>query len=169
MDKVVYLVCGPAGCGKSTWIQNDIAENDAILAEMGEPSDSIWISRDKVRFSLVPEDAPYFSQETRVFHKWIDEINAAISNPIYKHIYADATHLTPSSRRKTLSNLSLGEGVKVIAVNFLVPEEICVAQNAQRTGRALVPESVVRKMCHDFVPAGSGENFNFYFNVERGE
>lgn len=41
----LYLMCGDAGCGKSTWIKNHIDEND------------VHISRDVIRYSMLePND-----------------------------------------------------------------------------------------------------------------
>ena len=42
--KKVYLLSGPPASGKSTWIREHMTPH------------SEWISRDKVRFSIVKED-----------------------------------------------------------------------------------------------------------------
>lgn len=169
METCLYIMCGPAGCGKSTWIKEDMAYNDGVLAEIGEPGSSIVISRDAVRFSLISDEDEYFAKENLVFDTFVKQINKAIYNPKYDHIYIDATHLTKGSRRKLLNDIAYEE-CHVVAVNFYVPEEIVVAQNAQRTGRALVPEDVVRNMCRSFVPAtAEEEGIDFVLEVRREE
>ena len=54
--KILYIMCGPAGGGKSTWVREH-AINDGCAV----------VSRDAVRFSMVKENEPYFSQETNVY------------------------------------------------------------------------------------------------------
>lgn len=96
------------------------------------------------------------------------KINAAIRNPRYTHIYVDATHITTGSRNKILSQLKLGEGVRVIGVNFLVNAETVLARNNERTGRARVPEDVVSRMCAQFKPITEEEEFiDFVLNIKE--
>ena len=38
----------------------------------------------------------------------------------------------------------------IVYVVFNVDVDICIAHNANRTGRANVPENVIRNMCRDF-------------------
>ena len=52
VKKKLYLMCGPAGSGKTTWIR-----------EHATPGVSAHISRDRIRFSMVKEDEYYFSRE----------------------------------------------------------------------------------------------------------
>lgn len=57
--KKIYLLCGIPGSGKSTWAKNHLDDN------------SIWISRDLIRFSMVSEEEEYFSKEKEVFKEFI--------------------------------------------------------------------------------------------------
>lgn len=168
MGKTIYILAGPAGCGKSTWAAADVEMNRKVLEEINEPDDSIIISRDVVRFSIITDKDDYFSKETEVFETFVKQINDAIYDSKYGHIYVDATHLSIGSRKKLLNDIAYEE-CHVVGVNFLVNEETVVAQNAQRTGRALVPEDVVRKMCKAFVPISKEvePEFNFVLNIER--
>ena len=75
MIKKIYLLCGCPGSGKSTYAKAHIDDKTA------------WISRDKVRFSMVSEDEEYFSKEKEVFNTFIKEIKKAIKNDLIENIY----------------------------------------------------------------------------------
>lgn len=138
-QKKVFLLSGIPGSGKSTYARRRIAENGGI-----------WISRDAVRFSMVHEDEEYFSREAEVFNEWISQICNALKDPVIENIYIDATHLNDRSREKTLNCLPKDNIEKIINVVFRVPIEVCLQRNASRSGREVVPESVIRNMAKSF-------------------
>ena len=138
-SKRVWLLSGLPGSGKSSWVKQQIAEKGGF-----------WASRDAVRFSMVCEDEPYFERETEVFNAWIAQICEALSNPMAEDIYIDATHLNDRSREKTLNRLPKENINKITNVVFLVPIETCLERNAQRAGREVVPEDVIRNMQKSF-------------------
>lgn len=149
----VFLLAGVPGCGKSTWVQKQI-----------DIYGGVWCSRDNVRFSMVKEDEPYFSQEDRVFQSWIDQIQNAINRG--ENVYIDATHINANSRKKVLRRLQL-KGATLCGVNFLIPPEICYERNAQRTGRARVPDSVVSNFINGFHPINAtNEGFDEVINIK---
>ena len=140
--KKVYLMCGPAGAGKSTWIRNHAT-----------PGTSAHISRDRVRFSMVKEDEYYFSREKEVYMEFVRQICRALAYDTkwVDEIYIDATHLTKKSREKLVSELdSFCPDYELIAVIIKPELEQCIEQNAQRSGRELVPETVIRNMYETF-------------------
>ena len=67
-----------------------------------------------------------------------------------KDVYVDATHLTDKSRNKTKRRLNHKNIDKIVNVIFDVPLEVCLERNAQRTGRATVPEDVIKNMYNSF-------------------
>ena len=64
--KKLFVMCGNPGSGKSTWIQNNLHTFEGYTSV---------VSRDEIRFLLVPEGEDYFSKETEVFQQFVDEIN----------------------------------------------------------------------------------------------
>ena len=134
---ILYILCGPSGCGKSTYVQD------------GNISNSFYISRDEIRFAIVKEDEDYFSHEKEVFRTFVQGIVSCLKNGY--NVIADATHLNEFSRRKLTQaiDMSITE-YEIVYVVFNVDVETCVARNANRTGRANVPENIIRNMCRDF-------------------
>ena len=152
-QKHLYLMCGAAGSGKSTYIESHF-----------KPNEDYVISRDAIRFSLIKDGDEYFSQEDKVFDTFIQYIQEAIDDEnIPKNIYCDATHLTEASRKKVLNKLNL-ENVENITVIVLRPDlKEVLARNERRKGlyRKYVPRSVVKKMYFSFERPEYDKNRNF--------
>jgi predicted kinase len=132
--KRVWILSGCPGSGKSTWVRQRI-----------EQYGGIHCSRDEIRFSLLKEGEDYFAHEDEVFALWLEKVINAINDPEVEDIYVDATHLTEKSRAKVLDELPKGNCF-VTTVFFDVPLETCIKRNDNRTGRAFVPHSVIRRM-----------------------
>lgn len=124
----LYLLCGPAGCGKSTWAKN---RKEKI------------VSRDEIRFKLLGNSTDYFSKEKEVFLEYIANINTSLQNG--EDVIADATHLTPNSRAKVIKKLTAGN-VEIIPVWFNCTLEKCLEQNEHRTGMRYVPPRIITEM-----------------------
>ena len=127
----MYVVIGIPGCGKSTYIQNHIKENEII------------VSRDKIRFSMLKDNDDYFSKESEVYDKFIEQIDAAIA--AQKDVWVDQTSLNRAARNKLFSRLNKKPD-EIIGIYFNVPITIALQRNAQRSGRALVPEDAIHNM-----------------------
>lgn len=136
----LYILCGPSGSGKSTW---------ASTYEGTITKRCSYISRDDIRLSIIKDEEDYFSHEKEVFRRFTSEIVKALK--IGVDVIADATHLNEFSRRKLTQAIDMyTTDYKIIYVVFNVSAGTCIARNANRTGRANVPENVIRNMCRDF-------------------
>ena len=133
--RILYLMMGIPGSGKSTWVKEQIKEKGGI-----------HISRDAIRFSLVKENEPYFSKERLVYRTFIQKSQEAIDDLSNDNIYIDATHLSAESRYKLLNKLNL-EKIDNVCVVFINTElQVALARNNKRTGREKVPEDVIISM-----------------------
>lgn len=136
-SKKIYILCGVPGSGKSTWARKQVEELDGK---------GIIISRDVIRFSMLGDDDAYFAHEDEVFNEFIKKIQEAINDQEHTSIFIDATHLNEKNRNKVLSRVWHMKDDVVIGVYFDIPLEECLRRNALRTGRALVPETVIKNM-----------------------
>ena len=138
MKNHLYLMIGVPGSGKSTYAKNILKYGD------------IYISRDEIRYSLLTEEDDYFAKENEVIKTFIDNIDKLLVNEEYcGDVYADATHLSPKSRAQVLNQLKNKD--KVSAIYLDIPLDLILERNAQRKGRALVPENVVRRMYNSII------------------
>ena len=128
----LVLMMGVPGSGKTTYAKKFIGDND------------IYVSRDEIRFELVAEDKPYFSKEDEVLKTFISKVDEGITKA-KRYVVADATHLNAGSRAKLLKNLH-NKPDNVYVLYVAVPLEVALERNAQRSGRALVPETSIRNM-----------------------
>lgn len=133
----LYILCGPPGSGKSFYTRC-------------HSNNIVTVSRDEIRFSLLKEEDSYFKVEKKVYKEFVNKIQRNLDNGF--DVYADATHLTQRSRAKLVLRLKLN-GVKVCAINFIVPFDVCVERNNSRIGRAHVPYSILVDMYDYFIPA----------------
>lgn len=140
--KTLFLASGIPASGKSTWCKARLMD--------AEPETAIWHSRDEIRFALLKDGDNYFAYEDDVVKLWIKAIQASINDPFITEIYVDATHLNDRAREKTLRQLILTPDVEIVNVAFDTPLEACLQRNSQRTGRARVPDNIIRRMFKNF-------------------
>ena len=147
----MYVVIGAPGCGKSTYIQNHLKENELV------------ISRDKIRFGMLNDNDEYFSKEKEVYNEFIKQIDAAIAADAT--FYVDQTSLNAAARNKLFSRLKKKPD-KVIGIYFTTSLDTILQRNAQRTGRALVPEDAVINMFNSLTKPTFEEGFDEILEVE---
>lgn len=153
--KSLFLTMGIPGSGKSTYIKTAMRPED------------IYISRDKIRFSLLKPNEPYFSKEKEVFRILISKTNEALKNG-RGDVYVDATHLNKASRAKLLTKLTeTPHEINVVFMNTSLKEAI--KRNNNRTGRAKVPEKSIKEMYNSIEMPSSEEGIKYLFSInEKG-
>lgn len=148
---------GAPGSGKTYWLNNHKKEIKTSYA---------IISRDVIRFSMLKEGDEYFSKEKEVYKEFISQIKTSLANN--EETYVDATHLNLGSRAKLLSAIDgYNDNIEIHAIVIKRPLDIILAQNAQRTGRALVPETAVKNMYASYVrPDAELEQINYVWELD---
>ena len=155
-QKKVFLLAGPPGCGKSTWVRSQLVPG----AE--------WISRDNVRFSILTDKDDYFAHEDDVFDTFINYINQTLEQNDIHTIYIDATHLNKRSRDKVLRRVRKENITELNCVCFDVPLETCYSRNNLRAGRSRVPQTAIANMYQSYrFPDKTVEKFNHVFIVNE--
>lgn len=162
---LLVLMCGIPGSGKSTLAKGLVNEEF-----------DLYVSRDEIRFEIVPPEHGYFSQEDLVFDTFIQRIADGIKED--KTVFADATHLTVKARKKVLHRLvqfgAKPDDIDIIWVN--TPIDVAIERNERRKGtRAYVPTGVIRRMGlqieepeYDEIPEGYNNIFIKEVNLTLG-
>lgn len=99
MTTELKVMVGVPGSGKSTWIEQEVAQLE------DDHRTTCVVSRDFVRKSLLNDRDGYFDKETEVFNEFVRQINEAMELGI-DVVFADATHISPASRAKLLGRLA---------------------------------------------------------------
>ena len=156
---ILYIMCGPSGSGKSTWALDFIDKHNEVW----------YVSRDDIRLDLLSDGEDYFSHEKEVFKQFVGALYALLSNG--QDVIADATHLNVFSRLKLIQAIDM-RGYKeyeIVYVVFNPGADTCVARNSNRSGRANVPETVIRNMCRDFRMPTKDEDDRIIDIIEVGD
>lgn len=157
MDKhTLYIMCGPAGCGKSTFLSN-CANKISVGCAV--------VSRDEIRFNMLDNDDSYFAKEKKVFTKFTSTIASALS---YSDVFADSTCINEDSRKKLITGVKkYNKDFDIVALFFYNDNILdrCLTQNARRGGRAHVPDDAIVRMCADFTVPKKSEGFKYVVNV----
>ena len=143
-NPTLYILCGIPGCGKSTWVCKKMKENV-------NPIEPKWayVSRDEVRFSIIKEEDDYFAKEKQVFGEYVRRICESLKDTYVVNTIADATHLNKISRDKLINaiyRMCPDLEFNIVMVYFDIPVEVCIFRNNKRSGRARVPENVIKNM-----------------------
>ena len=154
--KELILMMGVPGSGKSTYARNILKYGD------------IYISRDEIRYSMLTDEDDYFAKENEVIETFIQYIDEALVDTQHQgKVDADATHLSPKGRAQVLKQLKNKNKVSVIYLD--IPLNVILKRNAQREGRALVPENVVRRMYNSIILPTRAEGIEKLIIVDENQ
>lgn len=156
MKPTLIVMMGPAGSGKS-FLTEEIKKSH---------EDTVIVSRDKIRFALLQPEDDYFAVEPAVIRQYYYNINFALQNHAY--VIADATHISKKVRKQFFRNVKT-DGVRVVGIWVEVPLGVAIKQNAQRTGRARVPEEVIKQMYKNKFTPQEDERFDEVIYVNPHE
>ena len=158
MKPTLIVMMGPAGAGKS------------FLAEEIKKSheDTVIASRDRIRFALLQQEDDYFAVEPEVVRQYYYNINFALHSANHAYVIADATHLSKKARKQFFRNVKT-DCVRVVGIWVEVPLGVAIKQNAQRTGRARVPEEVIKQMYKRKLTPQNNEPFDEIIYVNPHE
>lgn len=131
---VIKVLIGVAGVGKSTYIEQHKTEKSLVL------------SSDELRIELfgdleagnTPEAIPV------VFKTLHERMKEALLSKQYDTIFYDATNLNRKLRKGFYEQFK--KYAEIEAIVLVKPLATILEQNAQRSGFAKVPESVIRRM-----------------------
>lgn len=148
MKHTLIVMMGVSAVGKS-FLAKHIADTH---------DDCVIVSRDSIRFALLGKGEDYFAHEDEVIKRFYQNISDCLK--VHEYVIADATHLSVKSRRKLFSNINIPSNTRIIGVWIEAPLETALRQNAARTGRARVPEDVIRRMFKHKVSPRKDEPFD---------
>ena len=165
----LFIMCGPAGSGKSTWLKKVFSQN-------WDKSKSAIVSRDEIRFAELTAAGlgvkDYFKKETIVYAKYTATIAAELNAG--NDVYADSTNLSKKAREKLIRTVErqVHKPFNVIAFDFYREDmrQRCYLQNKQRTGFALVPDGAVAKQCDEYERPSTAEyKIDFVYPIDIDE
>lgn len=140
MKPILYIMCGPPGCGKSTFANEFLQK----LSNYGLDK-RICVSRDAIRFSLLKDGEDYFAHEDEVFSTFIHAITSQLKDGVC--VIADATHLNMGSRKKLTYAIDQEiSDYDIVYIVFDVPLDVCLKRNSLRLGRQCVPDETLKEM-----------------------
>lgn len=132
---ILTIMCGPAGCGKSTYALGIKRDTDAII-----------ISSDKLR-GIIGKDENDQSVSGIVFGTMRSMAEYLLKDGL--SVIIDATNITPKSR-KDFIEIGRRLKVRIIAYHFNFPLSLIKEQNLKRERQ--VPEEVIDRMFSTFEP-----------------
>lgn len=134
----LYIMCGIPGSGKTYFAHN------FLHAE-------VVVSRDNIRFMMLDNNEKYFDHEPEVFNEFVKTIVHHLRH--FNTVVADATHINMWSRKKLTNAIDkyITE-YRIVYVVCAPSLQVCLYRNSKRTGRANVPEKIVKEMFDKFHP-----------------
>lgn len=146
---VLYIPIGSSGCGKSTYLHNEM---ESVCPELVEYSwDALrheWYDRDDYAkaFRMSTEDKNFQQKADKAFRSIVENNS---------NVYVDNTNLT-RKRRAFFINEARKRGYRVVALTFPVSLDTVFVRQFSRTDKT-VPEEVVRRQYMSLQQPSLGE------------
>ena len=155
MNNKLYIMMGVPGSGKTTWCKNNINFDE-----------SVYISRDTIRFSILKPNEPYFSKEKEVYKTFTNQIAQALKRG--KNVYADQTSLDEKARAKLINSLE-DRSYEIHVIWLNTPLGQCLKQNSLRTGLSRVPDESIIQMSKRLTRPTWAEGIRYLHIITNGE
>lgn len=148
-NKTVTVLIGAAGCGKSTYANNLVAQTGARI-----------INQDSIREKLCgnaddqSRNGEVFQLAVKQLHQELKAGNCVIWDNTSRNI----------KMRKLIVDIAMQYNAKLIAVFFKTPLDVCLARNAARSRK--VPPEIIKKQYNELVEPVFEEGFEQIHFVE---
>ncbi len=147
---MIYLLIGPAGSGKSTWISNNRQSNSIVLS-----SDELrgLIGKDENDQSVTPQT---FKTLQNIYSKLLEVAHLDFD------IYIDATNLNRKERKFYIDQANR-YNLAVTAVVLELPLHVLIERNVKRgaDGGRNVPVAVLDRMINKYEAPTVEEGFKY--------
>jgi predicted kinase len=152
--KVVYLLIGTPGCGKSTWISNQNFPS----------TETTIVSMDDIREELTGDTSDQ-SKNAQVASIAKSRYEKALENEVAIVVW-DATNAQRKYRR-ALIDLAKNNGYEVVGVWFDIPLELSKIRNKKR--KRVVPDEVIDRMYKSLkdTPPSREEGFDIIQKISQ--
>lgn len=148
--KNLFLMMGCPGSGKTTFINNYVRNLNTVI-----------VSRDTIRFSLLKDGENYFTHEEQVVKILWKMINEALANN--HDVFVDQTSLTKKSRKWLIDHVENYNKIYIIWIDESL--ETCLERNELRKGtKAYVPRGAIRRMHEQIEPPSKAEGFDYIYH-----
>ncbi len=144
------MTIGAPGAGKSTWVKKFEQENENVVVH----------SSDSIRDSIKWKSYGYQKNDHKDIFL-IMQLRAIADLQKGKTVVYDATNIGSRHRKNLLHQLRIMvPELSLEAVLFDIPLDTCLERNAQREGKAKVPEDVVFRMHRHLVKPSASEGWD---------
>lgn len=150
---ILYIMIGAPGSGKTTIAKNTCSAQN----------NTIHISRDEIRFSLLQNKDNYFSKERETYKEFTQQISKNLATGY--NVIADATHLNKKSRYHLFHNIHYDRSkTTVVGIYMKIPLEMCLEHNEKRKGTpTYVPPHDLYNMYEHLQPPNYNEPFDYIY------